>query len=154
MDFILFVHFAALLFFLSCSRRIAWRTLLRFSTKETQEGTRDHERAAAKKSFAREVLTQSHIASGQTALDGRGGTQSCGARSIDGVFDTAAAGAVIFHAATGLDAIAIAEVRAQVRRSLARAFVRRGPRWRNLATRRRARTRAASGRALPTAGME
>ena len=34
---------------------------------------------------------------------------------IDGVFDAAAAGGVIFHAATGLDATAIAEVQAQVR---------------------------------------
>lgn len=45
---------------------------------------------------------------------------------IDGVFDAAAAGEVIFHAATGLDATAIAEVQAQVRRRLLRLFVRRG----------------------------
>ena len=45
---------------------------------------------------------------------------------IDGVFDAAAAGGVIFHAATGLDANAIAEVQACVRRRLLRVFVRRG----------------------------
>jgi len=44
---------------------------------------------------------------------------------IDGVFDRAAGG-VVFHAATGLDATAIAAVQAQVRRRLLRAFVRRG----------------------------
>ena len=42
------------------------------------------------------------------------------------MFDAAAAGGVIFHAATGLDATAIAEVQAQVRRRLLRLFVRRG----------------------------
>jgi hypothetical protein len=41
------------------------------------------------------------------------------------VFD-AAAGGVIFHAVTGLDATAIAEVQAQVRRRLLSLFVRRG----------------------------
>ena len=45
---------------------------------------------------------------------------------IDGVFDSAAAGGVIFTAATGLDANAIAQVQAQVRRRLLRVFVRRG----------------------------
>jgi GTP cyclohydrolase III len=45
---------------------------------------------------------------------------------IDGVFDAAAAGAVIFHAATGLDATAIAQVQAQVRQRLLHVFVRRG----------------------------
>jgi DNA-directed RNA polymerase subunit RPC12/RpoP len=45
---------------------------------------------------------------------------------IDGVFDAAARGAVIFHAATGLDAHAIAQMQAQVRRRLLRVFVRRG----------------------------
>jgi hypothetical protein len=41
------------------------------------------------------------------------------------VFD-AAAGGVIFTAATGVDAHAIAQVQAQVRRRLLRSFVRRG----------------------------
>jgi hypothetical protein len=45
---------------------------------------------------------------------------------IDGVFDAAAAGGVVFHAATGIDANAIAEVQARVRRRLLRVFVRRG----------------------------
>jgi hypothetical protein len=45
---------------------------------------------------------------------------------IDGVFDAAAAGGVIFTAASGLEATAIAQVQAQVRRRLLRAFVRRG----------------------------
>jgi hypothetical protein len=45
---------------------------------------------------------------------------------IDGVFDAAAAGGVIFTAATGVDAHAIAQVQAQVRRRLLRVFVRRG----------------------------
>jgi hypothetical protein len=73
---------------------------------------------------------------------------------IDGVFDAAIAGAVTFHAATGLDAIAIAEVQARLRLRLLRVFVRRGPRWRNLATRQLARTQVVSGRARPMAGME
>jgi hypothetical protein len=42
------------------------------------------------------------------------------------VFDAAAAGGVIFHAVTVLDATAFAEVQAQVRRRLLRLFVRRG----------------------------
>ena len=46
---------------------------------------------------------------------------------IDGVFDATATGGVVFHAATGLEANAIAEVQAQVRRSLLRVFARRGP---------------------------
>ena len=41
------------------------------------------------------------------------------------MFDSAAAGGVIFHAATGLDANAIAAVQEQVRRCLLRSFVRR-----------------------------
>ena len=45
---------------------------------------------------------------------------------IAGVFDAAAAGGVIFTAATGVDAHAIAQVQAQVRRRLLRSFVRRG----------------------------
>ena len=45
---------------------------------------------------------------------------------IDGVFDTAAAGAIIFHAATALDPHAIAAVATQVRQRLLRLFVRRG----------------------------
>jgi len=45
---------------------------------------------------------------------------------IDGVFDAAAAGGVIFTAATGLEANAIAQVQAQVRRRLLRLFARRG----------------------------
>jgi len=45
---------------------------------------------------------------------------------IDGVFDAAAAGAIIFHAATGLDPHAIAAVETQVRQRLLRLFVRRG----------------------------
>jgi hypothetical protein len=45
---------------------------------------------------------------------------------INGVFDSAAAGGVIFDAATELDANAIAQVQAQVRRRLLRIFVRRG----------------------------
>jgi len=44
---------------------------------------------------------------------------------IDGVFEPAPADAVVFHAAAGLDATATAEVQAQVRRRLLRAFVRR-----------------------------
>jgi len=43
---------------------------------------------------------------------------------IDGVFDAAAAGGVIFRAATGLDATAIAEVQAQVR--IAATFAKAG----------------------------
>jgi hypothetical protein len=45
---------------------------------------------------------------------------------IDGVFDAATTGGIIFTAATGLDANAIAQVQAQVRRRLLRVFVRRG----------------------------
>jgi hypothetical protein len=45
---------------------------------------------------------------------------------IDGVFASDPAGGVIFHAATGLDANAIAAVQECVRRRLSRAFVRRG----------------------------
>jgi len=41
------------------------------------------------------------------------------------VFDSAAGG-VVFHAATGLDATAITQVQAQVRRWMLRGFVRRG----------------------------
>jgi hypothetical protein len=52
-------------------------------------------------------------------------TCRCGS-GCDGVFDAAAAGGVIFTAASGLDATAIAQVQAQVRRRLLRAFVRRG----------------------------
>jgi hypothetical protein len=44
---------------------------------------------------------------------------------VDGVFD-AAAGGLIFHAACGLDATAIADVQAGVRRRLLRGFARRG----------------------------
>jgi hypothetical protein len=44
---------------------------------------------------------------------------------IEGVFEPAAGG-VVFHAATGLDATAITQVQAQVRRRLLRVFVRRG----------------------------
>ena len=40
---------------------------------------------------------------------------------IDGVFDATPTGGVVFHAATGLEANAIAQVQAQVRRRLARA---------------------------------
>jgi hypothetical protein len=45
---------------------------------------------------------------------------------IDGVFNSAAAGGIIFHAAAGLDAPAFAEVQQCVRRRLLRVFVRRG----------------------------
>jgi len=45
---------------------------------------------------------------------------------IDGVFDSATTGGVIFRAATELDANAIADVQAGVRRRLLRVFVRRG----------------------------
>jgi hypothetical protein len=45
---------------------------------------------------------------------------------IDGVFDAAAAGGVIFRAATGVGAPAIAAVQQCVRRRLLRLFVRRG----------------------------
>lgn len=45
---------------------------------------------------------------------------------IEGLFEPAAAGGVIFHAATGLDANAIAEVQERARRRLLRTFVRRG----------------------------
>ena len=45
---------------------------------------------------------------------------------IDGVFDATAAGGVVFHAAGGLDAPAVAAVQACVRRRLLRIFVRRG----------------------------
>src|SRR2546428_4598635 len=45
---------------------------------------------------------------------------------IDGVFDAAAAGGVIFHAATGLDAQAFAAVQERVRQRLLRVVVRRG----------------------------
>ena len=45
---------------------------------------------------------------------------------IDGVFDAAAVREAIFRAATGLEANAIAQVQAQVRRRLLRVFVRRG----------------------------
>ncbi len=44
---------------------------------------------------------------------------------IDGVFEPTAGG-VVFHAAGGLDATAITQVQAQVRRRLLRGFVRRG----------------------------
>jgi len=40
---------------------------------------------------------------------------------IDGVFDATATGGVIFSAATGIEANAIAQVQAQLRRRLARA---------------------------------
>jgi hypothetical protein len=42
------------------------------------------------------------------------------------VFEPDPAGGVVFRAATGLDANAVAQVRAQVRRRLLRSFVRRG----------------------------
>ena len=45
---------------------------------------------------------------------------------IDGVFDAAAAGGVLFHAASGLDANTIAAVQECVRRRLLRVFVHRG----------------------------
>ena len=45
---------------------------------------------------------------------------------IDGVFDATTAGGVVFHAAAGLDAPAVAAVQACVRRRLLRVFVRRG----------------------------
>jgi hypothetical protein len=45
---------------------------------------------------------------------------------VDGVFDATAAGGVVFHAAGGLDAPAVAAVQACVRRRLLRIFVRRG----------------------------
>ena len=45
---------------------------------------------------------------------------------IDGVFGATATGGVVFHAATGLEANAIAQVQAPVRRRLLRVFVRRG----------------------------
>jgi hypothetical protein len=45
---------------------------------------------------------------------------------IDGMFDAAAAGGVIFRAATGLGANATAQVQVHVRRRLLRVFVRRG----------------------------
>jgi hypothetical protein len=45
---------------------------------------------------------------------------------IDGVFDAAAAGSIIFTAATGLDVTAIAEAQAGVRRRLLRVVARRG----------------------------
>ncbi len=45
---------------------------------------------------------------------------------IDGVFDAAAAGGVIFHAATGLDAQAFAKVQRRCAGGLLRVFVRRG----------------------------
>ena len=53
-------------------------------------------------------------------------SSSPAADAIDGVFDAATTGGVVFRAATGLDANAIAEVQAQVRRRLLRVFVRRG----------------------------
>ncbi len=45
---------------------------------------------------------------------------------VDGVFDAAAAGGIVFHAAGALDAPAVAVVQACVRRRLLRIFVRRG----------------------------
>ena len=45
---------------------------------------------------------------------------------IDGVFESATAGGVIFRAADGIDANAIAAMQEQVRRCLLRTFVRRG----------------------------
>ena len=45
---------------------------------------------------------------------------------IDGVFDSAAAAGGIFHAAIGIDADAIAQVQAWVRRRVRRSFVHRG----------------------------
>jgi hypothetical protein len=45
---------------------------------------------------------------------------------IDGLFDATPTGGVVFHAATGLEANAIAQVQAQVRQRLLRVFVRRG----------------------------
>ena len=45
---------------------------------------------------------------------------------IDGVFDATAAGGIVFHAAAGLDAPAVAAVQACVRPRLLRIFVRRG----------------------------
>ena len=45
---------------------------------------------------------------------------------IDGVFDSAPTGGVIFRAVTELDATAIADVQAGVRRRLLRVFARRG----------------------------
>ena len=41
---------------------------------------------------------------------------------IDGAFDSAPTGGVVFHAAAGLDATAIADVQAGVRRRLLRVF--------------------------------
>ncbi|MEO6421551.1 MAG: transposase [Candidatus Nitrotoga sp.] len=45
---------------------------------------------------------------------------------VDGVFDADAVGGVVFHPASGLNALAIREVQAAVRRRLLRAVERRG----------------------------
>ena len=45
---------------------------------------------------------------------------------LDGVFESAPAGGVVLHPATGIDAPAIAAVQAKVRRRLLASFVRRG----------------------------
>ena len=44
---------------------------------------------------------------------------------IDGLFDATPTGGVVFHAAIGLDATAIARVQESVRQRLLRVFVRR-----------------------------
>ena len=46
---------------------------------------------------------------------------------LDGVFDATATGRVVFHAATGLETNAIAQVQAQVRRRLLHVFARPRP---------------------------
>ena len=45
---------------------------------------------------------------------------------IDGVFEPAPAGGVVFHAATGVEATVIARVQESVRQRLLRVYVRRG----------------------------
>jgi hypothetical protein len=90
---------------------------------------------------------------GSAAFDHRSGS-SLDARLhfhcavIDGVFDAAAVGEVIFRAATGLEANAIAQVQAQVRRRLLRVFVRRG-----LLGCRRSRAMAVAGKCLAVCTM-
>jgi hypothetical protein len=83
-----------------------------FNTKPSPadiEGTRNN-------LFSRVLRADAHLVSAPLHFHGL---------VIDGVLD-AAAGGLVFHAASGLDAHAVAQVQAQVRRRLLRGFVRRG----------------------------
>jgi hemerythrin-like domain-containing protein len=76
--------------------------------------------------MAARLLSEDDLARVGRAMRERRGILHFHCVVIDGVFDSATTGGVIFSAATGLDANAIAQVQGCVRRRLLRTFVRRG----------------------------